>query len=72
MEFFVLKLKGEDLYFNSDSEIGHFVDKTPILFENEVMVDELFMMDISVYDMDGKEYSINDFEKKKVTLIFGE
>jgi hypothetical protein len=70
MEFFVIKLKGKDLYFNSDSEIGNFLDKVPALFDNETLVDELFMMDVSVYtDKENEVYYLqDDFEKRKVKL----
>jgi len=70
MEYFLLKLKDSDLFFNSDSECGHFTHPIPMLFDVEGQVDELFEMGVTVYSHNDIEYSIHAFEKKKVKLTF--
>lgn len=35
MEFYVLKIKGKDLFYNSSDEIGDFISSTPILLDGE-------------------------------------
>lgn len=69
MKYLVVKVKGENLFFNADDAIGDFICDTPMLLDEE-QADSIMKYCDEIYhfeDMD-KVYTNGDLEVREVEL----
>lgn len=68
MEFFVIKVKSEKLFYQTDNEIGDYLDTTPALLSESEALLIIDCLD-GIFDIQtDKTYKYSDLEIKKVEL----
>lgn len=69
MKQFVVKVKGEDLFFNADEMMGEFVCDTPILLDKEQADDIMKYCPDEIFHFDeNRTFSKKDLEIRQVEL----
>ena len=68
MEFFVIKVKSEKLFYQADNEIGDYLDTTPALLSESEALLIIDCLDGICDIQTDKAYKYSDLEIKKVEL----
>lgn len=73
MNYYIIKLKNQDLFFNHDSHFGDYISDIPILLikeEADNIIENLHIGWIKPDNQEEVNYHKNDFEIKKVSIKY--